>query len=643
VKFSFVPEVPGAIAFTPNGGGKNSDGSTGGGNAIFSGFFPDAAPHFPILVAPGGGGGGGVYRGGDGGGVEGENFPFGGYSPVGESGGTGGIYSLPVSNIPQTFITGGPVAITGGTFSNGSIGGLTAVGDLGTLFTFSQTASQTTDVDFNRYIMTAGTLTITDPNFIFTNSTASADISFNLSTFELPPGSTGTTYDGYTGPAYIQYDINTPNPPTIYDNPVLNSITPVPCAPGTVTWSAGTVVIQAPFTLSISAAGPYSELVANKIIELEGPIDIQFSTPLTGITGTVTSTGVWTIPPFGATVSVTSERTTYYGNDGIATYGATGFGNGGAGGGGHFGGGGGAGYTGNEGGGGAGSFYAITGGTGITGVTYSFFGGNDGVPYMNIYNPTEIYGAGGKSGAGGDPLVVIEWEDSSITQYALTVNGNEVVSGLATIGTSGSTATNLTVYGNEVINGTSTIGTNIGSELVLMQGSTMNSVFSNTNSLMLGTSAGGTGAYATLDCLTGGTGNIGPTIVTNAVIVAAKNNPYLVRSGLIVLGANSTIVNYGSWFLFGDMIYITGTLVATNPTDVTVLFSSILTSPPDIAARLAGGFLAIPSVITGLFTAGDSPLVFAGYLVAVNIAAWAVRSNGYFTTFSITGQLPPVP
>jgi hypothetical protein len=160
---------------------------------------------------------------------------------------------------------------------------------------------------------------------------------------------------------------------------------------------------------------------------------------------------------------------------------------------------------------------------------------------------------------------------------------------------------------------------------------------------MLGTSAGGTGAYATLDCLTGGTGNIGPTIVTNAVIVAAKNNPYLVRSGLIVLGANSTIVNYGSWFLFGDMIYITGTLVATNPTDVTVLFSSILTSPPDIAARLAGGFLAIPSVITGLFTAGDSPLVFAGYLVAVNIAAWAVRSNGYFTTFSITGQLPPVP
>ena len=173
-------------------------------------------------------------------------------------------------------------------------------------------------------------------------------------------------------------------------------------------------------------------------IDFQGVDTFTFSQPI-GNTSTslVQLNNPIYIPPY-STIQVSALSSLVRGSQGSNTLG--GFYGGGAG---FYGGGGGI----NGGGGGAGGALIVPG------VTGSVQSGSGTTPFINYYNYSGIYGAGGSGTAGGAPYYVIEKVTGGAQPNVLQVNGNETVSGT------------LNVQNNAVINGTGNVLTTNGSIL----------------------------------------------------------------------------------------------------------------------------------------------------------------------------------
>ena len=446
--YSAVVNISAGGAFT---WGPQYGGPGGGGNALVVNFGGSTT-----LIVPGGGAGttGGI--GASVGVISGSPAPQGGISaPAGSS--ASATYT-DTRNWIYNFSSS--IGLTGATFANGTISGLTSLGQTGTTVSFTPGASQVSGPLGSTYTAPPGTfIRITPNNMLFTASGFSTTDE-RLTTSSIPvnvvDGGTGTT--GVTGTAvanYTQWPSNAGNitgSPTIVSQGTFSFTTP------NVTWSSGSLGFTAGSTYTFFFDGPISDVgpVGNNNINLTGNGRITTNNPLPTISNAVIGVSSVTVLP-NSTVSVVARSFTSYGQAASGNIGAPG------GGGGAIGGGSAALVTGVTGmtlntpgnlpaGGGAGSgSYVNVAGLSYVGIPVAQTG--LGIyPFLNSLNQSGAYGIGGTGNSTTSSFTFLAIQQvTPQPQSALIVNGISALNGsLSVNGTS-------TLNGSLSVNGTSTL------------------------------------------------------------------------------------------------------------------------------------------------------------------------------------------
>jgi hypothetical protein len=433
-----VDVLAGVFSWRPAFGGAN-----GGGNALvlqFDGFNP-------ALIVPGGGAGttGGI--GAAAGEVRGMSLLEAGLSPG--SGLTATASYTDTRSWRYRFPTN-TTALTGVTFTAGTIGALTGASQTGTSVSFSPGASQISSQAGATYTAAAGTfITINSNNILYTSSafsTPDTSIVYPSIPINIVDGGTGIT--GATGTALATYD-NWPGVtlPAITGNPaIMTNGGLFSFGTPNVRWLSGQLGFTAtsPYTFFFDGPIVDSGPIGNNLISLSAPGNIITNQPLPLITNSVIGVSSATVP-INSSIDVLSRYFINYGQPATGNTGSTGAGGGATGGGsaalvtGILGG-----MTANTpdnqaAGGGAGS-RLFTNTPGLFYIGTPTFNDAVGIyPYASQNNQNLVYGIGGtgNSASGGSPYFVLQQVTApAVPQQALIVNGNERVTGVLTANTS---------------------------------------------------------------------------------------------------------------------------------------------------------------------------------------------------------------
>jgi collagen type VII alpha len=646
------------IEVGPSGGTlswNNVGSNNGGGTAVQIQFNSN-----DIIWIPGGGAG--ITGGGIGaaaGDFMGSPAPMGGLSAgvTGVSGISGG-YARYIDLRKWEYIFGSSAQALGATLSSGIIGSTGCSGSSGTVFSFSTTTTNGSTAaggGYSYYTLPGptGTLTITNPTLVFQSSTLTTTVrTLEVEKIQLPAGTTGgfEYTGGFTGADYAVYSNWTVNKqPELINNPLLLSQSDFTIGTGTVRFLGGTVTIQPsvyPYTLKFPNPSDYVEVPSspNKTIILNGPNSIIFPEQLPLITNSIiTTTGNITVPANTSTV-VEKRDFTAYGTLSTSNQGVSG------GGAGYIGGGAAAIITGIAGGtgygdltqnlpagSGAGSWWRTSGVAGVTLLSYEEGNGQGIYPYTNIYNRFGNYGIGGYSGStAGSPFLVIETVGPESDRIpALLVYDNAYVNQNVYIGvgSTGITGTALTVIGDEYVSGRLTVlgGVTTSAASTFNGGITIggNSIIQNANGLVLsGTDGGGTfstfsllrsgpesqaifNGFVSATGITAGASTFSGLITANAGITAGTQSTF---SGGLTLGSAFTVTTRTAPTGIINQLNIFGPTgfpavgsynsIVISPTSSTDALTIFTRDPGDATSRIQGEFIGDFDV-TGTVTAND--------------------------------------